>query len=78
MKQIEKREPVVKSKKPPVQRTDLIAYQMVKSHSRVLGRSLDQPVERETLVDLVAQVRLIHGHPALWAEESGGSLANRD
>src|SRR6185436_17258940 len=70
LQQIDQREVVVKSNQSGVDGVQLITHQMMKRHSSVLGRSLDEPVEREPLLDLVLEHLGFHATSA-WAFGGG-------
>jgi hypothetical protein len=65
LEQVYERVLVIQEEKPRIERIQFIAHEMMKCHSGVLGRALDQPIERQALIDLALQLLIAHGRPAL-------------
>jgi uncharacterized membrane protein YgcG len=52
----------------------LVPKEMMRGHSRVLCRALDQPIQRQALVDLGAHVDRVHRYAAALGRGVGRSL----
>src|SRR5258708_10771267 len=49
----------------------LFPHQMMKRHARVLSGTLDQPIQHQTLVDLIAQIVIAHGQTCAFGSGVG-------
>jgi hypothetical protein len=71
LQQIDQRKLVVQPYESWIEDIKLVANQMMECHSRVLRCALDQPIQRQPLVDFITQPVVVHRRPCAFGSGVG-------